>query len=393
MQHQGVSSNFHRRTIALVVAATVVTVAIARYGISQFAPVGADDPSQFVDSMPQTKHVTALGRLEPASEVVQVSAPLALDGDRVAQLRVQLGDRVEAGQIIAVLDSHQRLQAAVQEAQQQVQTAEWRLAQVKAGAKNGEIQAQAATVARFQAERQGELAAQSATIARWQAEVQHAQAEYDRFQQLYQAGAVSASHLDAKRLALATAKAQWQEAIALQQRTATTLQAQVREATATLDQVTDIRPVDVQVAQAELNEAIAAVQRAKTELEQAYVYAPITGTILTIHTQPGEKVSDNGIVDLGQTEQMMAIAEVYQTDIDHVRVGQAASITSQAFSEELRGTVLQIGSQVNRQRVMSTQPGENLDQRVIEVKIRLSAEASKRVANLTHLQVQVAIQR
>jgi HlyD family secretion protein len=67
-------------------------------------------------------------------------------------------------------------------------------------------------------------------------------------------------------------------------------------------------------------------------------------------------------------------------------------ITSQAFSGKLRGTVSQIGLQVNRQNVFSNQPGENLDRRVIEVKIRLQTEDSQRVAGFTNLQVQTAIE-
>jgi HlyD family secretion protein len=89
---------------------------------------------------------------------------------------------------------------------------------------------------------------------------------------------------------------------------------------------------------------------------------------------------------------MVAVAEVYQTDIDKVKLGQQAVITSQAFSGKLKGTVSQIGLQVNRQNVFSSQPGENLDRRVIEVKILLNYQDSKRVASLTNLQVQVEIQ-
>jgi HlyD family secretion protein len=88
---------------------------------------------------------------------------------------------------------------------------------------------------------------------------------------------------------------------------------------------------------------------------------------------------------------MVAVAEVYQTDISKVQLGQQAEITSQAFSGEIRGKVSQIGLQVNCQNVFSNQPGENMDRRVIEVKIRLNPESSKRVAGLTNLQVQTAI--
>lgn len=70
----------------------------------------------------------------------------------MAELRVKQGDRVQVGQIIAVLDSRDRLEAAVRKAWEQVRVAQSRVAQVKAGAKTGDIDAQAATVNRLEAE-------------------------------------------------------------------------------------------------------------------------------------------------------------------------------------------------------------------------------------------------
>ncbi len=69
-------------------------------------------------------------------------APLALDGDRIAKILVKEGDRVKLGQIVAILDARDRLQTAVLQAQQQVRVAQAKLAQVQAGAKVGEINAQ-----------------------------------------------------------------------------------------------------------------------------------------------------------------------------------------------------------------------------------------------------------
>jgi HlyD family secretion protein len=54
--------------------------------------------------------------------------------------------------------------------------------------------------------------------------------------------------------------------------------------------------------------------------------------------------------------------------------------------------VYEIGLEVSQQEVFSNQPGENLDQRIVKVRIRLNPEDSQRVAGLTNLQVQVAIQ-
>jgi HlyD family secretion protein len=416
----------NRWLIGLVVGATAITGGIVFYGISQYGMV-SQKPAP-VETAPPVKKVTALGRLEPEAEVIKLSAPLALDGDRIAQLLVKEGDNIKAGQVVALLDSRDKLQDALSQAQEQVKMAQAKLAQVKAGAKTGEIFAQKATIERLQAQLQsdklaqeeaiarleaqwlGDRTAQEATIRRLQAELNNAQAEDQRYQQLYKEGAESRSLFDSKRLTLETAQQQLNEAKAVLSRINTTASKQVREANvalqrinitgvkqikeanATLDKIAEVRPVDVQAAQAEVDNAFSAVKRAQTDLEQAYIKAPTAGRILKIHTRVGEKISDSGIADLGQTEQMVAVAEVYQSDISKVKTGQKAVVKGQGFNGELQGTVSLIGLQVNRQNVFSNQPGENLDKRVIEVKIRLTPEDSKRVAGLTNLQVQTAIE-
>ncbi|MBD2091235.1 ABC exporter membrane fusion protein [Microcoleus sp. FACHB-1515] len=337
--------------------------------------------------------ITALGRLEPVSEVIRVSAPLTLDGDRVAQLLVKQGDSVQPGQVIAVLDSSHRLQSALREAQEQVRVAQSRYEQVRAGAKTGEIAAQQATIARLQAELQGAVAAQTAQIAQRQAELDNATTEYDRFHALYLEGAIAASALDSKRLLVETTQAQLLEASAQQNRTVSTLEAQIREAEANLSRIQEVRPVDMRVAQMEIDRAIAAMQRTQADLDQSCIRAPIAGQIMKIHAWPGEKLGENGLLELGQTRSMAVVAEVYQTDIRSVRVGQRVAITSQAFPGTIAGTVSELGLEVSQQNVFSNQPGENLDRRVIEVKIRLDPQQSKQVAGLTNLQVQVAIER
>jgi HlyD family secretion protein len=414
--------------IALVIAATAVTTGIIVYAVSQFGQMGKTAASDTtVQAEAIAPKVTALGRLEPETKVIKLSAPLVLDGDRVNQILVEEGDTVEAGQVVAILDAQARLKTAVLQAEKQVRVAQAKLNQVKAGAKSGDILAQQVSVERLQAQSQGDITeqqesiarieaqwqgdriAQAATIRKLEAELKNAEAEYQRYQQLYSEGAISNSAFDSKRLSVETAKQQLDEAKAVLNRINATAnkqlseakfalnrinatsRKQVSEAKATLTSIAEVRPVDVQAAQAEVEDAIASLKRAQTELEAAYIRAPMAGQILKIHTRVGEKISDDGIADLAQTAQMIAVAEVYQSDISKVKLGQTATITGQAFAGELSGKVSHIGLQVNRQNVFSNQPGENLDSRVIEVKIRLNPEDSKKVAGLTNLQVQTAI--
>lgn len=390
MNFKPLSKPAKRRTLALVVAATAITGSIVLHGISRF--ISPRQPLAATETAPTIQQITALGRIEPATEVVKVSVPAALSNDRVVSLLVQRGDRVQAGQIIAVMDSRDRLQSALLEAQAQVKVVQAELAKVKAGAKSGEISAQKAEIARLQQELKGEVTTQRSTVARRQAEVNIASADYQRYWSLYQEGAIAAAELDQKRLILETAQAQLNEASAQAAQSANTLQEQTRQARATLNQIAEVRPVDVQAAQSEVDKAIASVNKANADLAEAYIRAPIAGRIIDIYAQPGETVREEGIADLGETVEMQAVTEVYQTDVAQVYTGQTAVITSDSFPDQLWGTVDQVGLQVIQQEVSSGEAGENLDRKVVEVRIQLNPEDSQRVATLTNLQVRVAIQ-
>ena len=416
-----------------------------------------------VIAAPQMTTVTALGRLEPQGEVIHVTAPTATQETRVEKLLVKEGDRVKAGQAIAVLSGRDRWQAALTQAKSDLKVAQARLAQVQAGSKSDDILAQAAQVDQRQAQWQGEAKAQQATIDRLQAqwdsdrtsqtatikelraewqgqqstqkatlkrlqvELTNAEKEYQRYQQLYTAGAISSSVIDSKTLEVDTLRQQVIEvqanleridrtnqqringAIADLARTNQTLPEQIKEARANLERIQQtgvaqvkeasakreslatVRPVDVQVAQAEVEQAQAKVKKAETDLAQTVITAPQNGQILKIYTYPGEKIAEQGIVSLGQTQQMMAIAEVYQGDMGQVRVGQKATVTSPVLDKSLSGTVERIDLEIQRQTIVNEDPAANIDAKVVEVRIRLDAQSSALVTGLTNLQVTTTI--
>lgn len=337
--------------------------------------------------------VSALGRLEPEGEVIQVFAPTSIEGARVQILKVTHGQQIRKGDVVAVLDTYARRLAALQEAQEQVRVAQAQLSQVEAGAKLGQIQAQARVVDRQQAELQTETRAQEAAIARLEAELQNAELEARRYQVLYTDGAVSASLRDSKQLIADTVRQQLNEAQVNLSRIQQSRQQQVSEAQATLEQIAEVRPVDVEVARSQVAAAQASVARAQAELDLATVRSPQNGQVLKIHTRPGELVGDQGIISLGQTQQMVAVAEVYEVDLSHIRVGQPATVISKnnAFPEVLRGEVIEVGLEVNKQDVLNTDPAAQFDARVVEVKVRLDEASSRQVAGLTNLSVQVSI--
>ncbi|MBD2136383.1 ABC exporter membrane fusion protein [Anabaena sp. FACHB-1237] len=344
-------------------------------------------------STPQINTVTALGRLEPQGEVIRLSAPNLQAGVRIDKLFVKKGDIVSQGQLIAILDNYNSHLAALEKAQRQVKVAQASLKQVEAGAKSGDISAQKATIARLKAELRGEISTQKATINRLEFELNNAEIENKRYQKLYQDGAIAASDADTKKLRRDTVKQQLNEANSRLNSTIETLQKQLTEAEYRLTSIQEIRPTDIQLAQANLESAKASVKQAQAELNLSAIDSPIKGQILKIHAWPGEIISNNGILELGQTQQMLVVAEVYETDIKKVRLGQSVIITSDAFMGKLKGTVIDIGLQVGKQNIFTNNPSADTDNKIVDVKIRIDKpQDNQRVSNLTNLQVQAFIQ-
>ncbi|MBD2682732.1 MULTISPECIES: ABC exporter membrane fusion protein [Nostoc] len=386
-----------RSRVILAASITLAAGLITLYSLATFSPktkVETPAANPVKPTTPTKVAVTALGRLQPDGDVTSLNAPNANNGVRVEKLLIKEGEVIKAGQILAYLETYGRAKTALQQAVDQLQVSKAKLAQVKSGAKTGDIDAQKAAIARLESQYKGDIATQDATIARVQAEVDNAQAENDRYQQLYKQGAIAASVADSKALQLKTTQQQLTEAQASKTRTEGTYQEQLKQAQAQLKSISEVRSVDVQVAQTEVNSATTSVQQAKADLDLSYIKSPINGKILKIHAKTGEVISTStGFAEIGKTSQMNVIAEVYQTDVQKVRVGQKANITSTAFPGTLKGTVKEIGWQVDKQSIFSLNPGSDTDRRIVEVKISIDNPAdSERVSRLTNLQVDVAIQ-
>ncbi|MDF5711077.1 MAG: ABC exporter membrane fusion protein [Nostoc sp. S4] len=377
-----------------VMLATTMAVATGAslYTFLQFHLSSKIEPVATPNTSLRITAVSALGRLEPQGEVIRLSAPDSQSGIRVTKLLVNKGDKVRQGQVVATLDTYYPRLAALKKAQQQVLVAQASLNQVKAGAKAGDISAQQATIARLQAELEGETSAQQATIARLQAEWRNAESENQRYQQLYKDGAISASDADTKRLRVDTVNQQINEAKASLKRTIETLQKQLTEGKARLKSIAEVRPTDIAAAQADVDSAIASVKQAQAEFDLSTVRSPITGQIMKINTWPGEIIGTTGIADLGRTQQMYVVAEVYETDIQKVHLGQSAIITSDAFPGKLRGKVTDIGLQIGKQNIFNNTIQADTDNKIVDVKIRIDNPVdNQKVTGFTDLQVEVMI--
>lgn len=299
--------------------------------------------------------VHSLGRLEPAGTILQLSPKSGNEGAVIERLLVREGDDVQSGATLAILDNQSRRQAALEEAQARLAAAEARLGQIKAGAKAGDIEAQQAAV--NLAETQSKLAAR----------------DLNRAKELHAKQAISIELVDQR---------QWEF---------DRLQLEQRRATGMLESLKEIRDVDVAVAEKEITGARAAVTRALADLDASVVTAPMSGRILKIHTHPGEKLNERGVLEMGDVLKMQAVAEVFEADVSLIRMGMPAEIRIDSSGHQIEGTVIEIGNLVSRKVVLTNDPVSDTDARVVEVRIDLNSDQINSVARLANARVEVTI--
>jgi HlyD family secretion protein len=86
---------------------------------------------------------------------------------------------------------------------------------------------------------------------------------------------------------------------------------------------------------------------------------------------------------------MEALLEVYESDIERVRLGQRVRLTSEngGFRGSISGVVSRINPQIRQREVLSTDPTGDADARVVEVRVRLDPDDARRVERLAGLKL------
>lgn len=301
--------------------------------------------------------VVALGRIIPRGDVISLATPSGAGDALIAEMRVSVGDDVEVGDIIAVLDNLPQLESAIVSAEAAVRLREAEVAQTRA----------LIAVSRAEAQASLERAEATSTVA---------QSELDRVTELLDRGV--------------TTRAEFEQAVA----TATQAARDVERAQATLTRFakgSGIAQADLAVVEANLDAARAELLVAQQDLNHAYVRAPERGQVLDIHVRSGERPGTAGLIDLGDTSQMTVEVEVYQTMIGRVTIGDPATVISNALSQDLTGTVSAIGLEIGRQSITSDDPAANTDARIVDVIVTLDAASSQLAARFTNLEAIVRI--
>lgn len=304
--------------------------------------------------------IVGLGYIEPSSRLLTIDAPTNSEASRIAELKVAEGQNVGKGDVLAVLDTATRLAAQVAGARAQVALKEVQLERQRLES------AYSKETRRF-------------SLDRAQAELASAKSEYQRQLSLMERSISSRSSFEKAQRDYLAATADLREAEAAMKR--------AQAVTASDDAGADATQIDVAVALRELESAKGDLIVAEAYLDQAVIRAPVAGVILSVRAQPGERIGTDGLLEMGSTARMRAVVEIDQSDVRRLRIGQQATLWSDALQQSIVGTLESVGGLVKRQTVVNNDPATATDARVVEVRVALDESSSNLVAGLSRLQV------
>ena len=320
-------------------AALTLVISGAELGPSALTPISAQAaPAR--DATADSRMVAAPGLVEPVGEQRQIASQVI---GIIQEMRVDENDHVVAGQIVAVVEnSVQRARLASARASLALREAE--LSRVVSGARDEE---------RREAD---------AALAQADAALDLARRQYQRQLPLAKSGASPQSALDIARSNQNAAEAR---RAAMAARRALVMAGSRQE--------------DISAARAQVQLAEADVALAEALLDKTFIRSPITGTILRRYRTDGEVVTNAPptlIVTVGDLSGLRVRAEIDETDIGRVKVGQRAELTADAYpGRKFGGSVIRVSSQLGGKEIQTGRPAERVDTKVLQVLIDLDAGA------------------
>jgi HlyD family secretion protein len=382
---RGVQSTRSRRFAIVAAVAVAIAALVAISGVLWSKPdsssVSAEPGSAAVS--PARVRVAALGRLEPRSEVISVSAPLQ---DELQTLLVERGDQVKKDQVLGYLSTHDKQVADLAVSKARFEEAKTRL-EAETAYGNAAVALAELQLRQVQELMPLRIANQEATVNNADAELANNKDILTSYDSLYERQVATRRVQEDQRTLVTEGEAKLKGAQI--QLDLLKQQFVIDEANARAQLVSARAAMQQAVAAIALSSLERSVQTAAANVELTTIRAPIDGTILNILARPGSPVNSTNILTMGDTSRMRAVAEVYESDIGYIRTGQSAMISSPALPKPLKGTVVEIGQMVFKNDVLNVDPAARSDARVIEVRIEL--ESDDLAARLTNLTVDVSI--
>ena len=339
-------------TIIILLAAVALVFVGSRFMGGTQATAAEGIQTVVVERSTLRASVDATGSVAPETRL-ELSFKSA---GRVAEIMVEEGDQVEAGEALARLETADLEQALIQ-AQASLAISEAQLAQTEDGASAEELASARAALESALADyedvkagpSQEDITVAKADMEKARIALEKAQADYDKIS--WQAGlgaTAEASTLQQASVDYERARAQYE--LTVDRPTDSELkqaEAQIAQAQATLAALEEQpTPEDLAIARAQVTQARSTLTQAQLNLDEATLVAPFAGTVADVNIEVGQIVN-SGTPVIVLTDPTSYYVDLYidETEIGKVQVGQPVVITLDAFpNEEIEGEVTVIKS-------------------------------------------------
>ena len=333
--------------VLAVVAAFVAVLAGAGWAARDWLGGGGGDAAEVVVRLEPAEvgelveRVTAPGRLE-ARENVQISARTSA---RIDELPFREGDAVEAGDVLVRLDATNL-------------AARLRAAEARLAAQQVDIDVA-----------QSRLTAARARLRADQASLVEAERDLERKQTLYETRDISQSDLE-------TAQARYDR-----------LRAELEAARTQLEaDESNLRAMALR-----LDVGRAEIEQAQDEVSYAVITSPIAGVVTRLNAEVGELVitgtmnnAGTVIMDVADLNTMLVRAEVYESDITRIEVGQPAEVRIDAYPDQtFAGEVINVALARTQERTGITSGASATGSNTYKVEILLGDAGRRLLGDLT----------
>jgi HlyD family secretion protein len=345
-----------------ILLAVVVAIALARWYTLRPQEVSLIQPT----ATTITETIASSGRVRGVTETVVGAQAAGI----VETLYVDEGDRVTAGQALAVL-KRDVAEARLAQAEQALNTARAQLAEVESRPLPSEVEAAAEQVRQAQAQlaqqraavqqAQQSVAQSRAQLHQLRAELELAATQLERSAALFDRNFISRAEYDQAQTQYRIAEQQVaaaQKAVEVAQANVQAAQAGVQAAQANVKALEarlrtvqiGATPEELEVARQRVAEAEQAWRVARQQVREAVVTAPFAGIITAINAELGQPVGTQGVVRLVSSALEIRL-DVDESNLADLAVGQEAVISSSVFpGDTFRGRVSEIGAAVDQTR-------------------------------------------
>jgi multidrug efflux pump subunit AcrA (membrane-fusion protein) len=245
---------------------------------------------------------------------------------KIANIRVNIGDYVREGDLIAKIDDS--------DARRRLLAAQAAVKQAEAGVRQAEARLGLGPNSKFNASEIPEVRAANAAYEQALAELKQAEANEKRYRELVESGDVASITYEQYRTALETARARAKAA-------KEQLDAQVNNARQNNQAIS--------AAQANLEAAKTQVAIAQQEVRDTEVRAPFSGYVSARQVAVGEYVSSaNVVATIVRTNPIKVQIQVAEADVPFVKVGRGVSISVDAYKDrQFAGTVTAVNPAID----------------------------------------------